>query len=240
MPNPFDQSGSNQPQTNQFEDKAPEQFLEELVGEGKKYATPAEAVRALAHADNHISKLEGENADFRTKLEKAATVDDILGKLKQQSTETVIDTGGVDQTQQAPKAEDVNVEELVKKLMSEQQSSQAAQANKQTVVDKMTAQFGSRAGEMWDQAEKNLGVDVEQLCASSPAAALKLLGVSGDVQSGASGDSFQSATPQPSGQRPPEGSERLVNFLLEKGEISRSDAYKMKLKFSTDPSKYKA
>ena len=240
MPNPFDQSGSEQPQTNQFEDKAPEEFLTELVGEGKKYATPAEMARALAHANNHISNIEGENANFRTKLEKASTVDDILGKLKQQSTETVTDTGGDDQSQQAPKTDDVNVEELVKKLMSEQQSSQTMQANKQTVVDKMAAQFGSKAGEMWDHAEKNLGVDLEQLCASSPSAALKLLGVSSEVQTGASADSFQSNTPPPSGQRPPEGSERLVNHMLAKGEITRADAYKMKLSFSTDPTKYKA
>lgn len=241
MPNPFDQSGSEQPQNLQFVDKAPEEFMSELVGEGKKYATPEEAVRALAHANHHISNLEGENANFRTQLDKASTVDDILGKLKQQSAESGSDTGADDQSNQPPKADDVNVEELVKKLFQDQQSNATAQSNKKLVVDKMAMQFGGKAGQVWDQAEKSLGVDLEQLCATSPAAALKLLGVSGEVQSGSTGDSFQSDVRPPAGEtRPPEGSKRLVDFMLEKGEISRTQAYNMKLKFSADPKQYNA
>lgn len=240
MPNPFDQSGSEQPQNNQFEDKTPEEFMSELVGEGKKYATPEEAVRALAHANHHIGNLEGENANFRTQLDKASTVDDILGKLKQQSAESGSDTGVDDQSNQPPKADDVNVEELVKKLFQDQQSNVTAQANKKLVVDKMATQFGGKAGQVWDDAEKKLGVDLEQLCATSPTAALKLLGVTGEVQQGDSGGSFQGTTPPPSETRPPEGSKRLVDHMLSKGEITRKQAYNMKLKFSADPKQYNA
>jgi hypothetical protein len=240
MPNPFDQSGSEQPQNNQFEDKTPEEFMSELVGEGKKYATPEEAVRALAHANHHISNLEGENANFRTKLDKASTVDDILGKLKQQGAESGSDTGVDDQSNQPPKADDVNVEELVKKLFQDQQSNATAQSNKKLVVDKMAMQFGGKAGQVWDGVEKNLGVDLEQLCATSPTAALKLLGVTGEAQQGDSGGSFQGKTPPPSEARPPEGSKRLVEHMLSKNEITRKQAYNMKLKFSADPEKYNA
>ena len=142
MGNPFDQSGSeNQPQ---FEDKAPEEFLEELVGEGKKYATPAEAIRALAHANHHISKLEGENATFRTQLEKAATVDDILSKLKQQPESNDIDTGEDDTSKQTP-SQDVDVDALVEQALQKHTQKQTASQNKQQVIDSLQATFGERS-----------------------------------------------------------------------------------------------
>ena len=63
---------------------APEQALEELVGEGKKYASAAELAKAMLHAQQHIDKLQGENGEFRSKLERASTIDEILGKDKKE------------------------------------------------------------------------------------------------------------------------------------------------------------
>lgn len=57
------------------------------VGEGKKYATEAEALKGLHHANEHISKLEQENADIRNKLmaeeaTKNAKLDAIIKKFE--------------------------------------------------------------------------------------------------------------------------------------------------------------
>ena len=239
MANPFDQSGNEPQEQQQFQDKTSQEFFEEMVGEGKKYATPEDAVRALAHANHHIGKLEGENATQREKLTKAQTVDDIMSKLQQPpaAEQTPEQSDPANNSDPAP---EVNVEELVKKMFTEQQQSQSAQTNKQQVVDAMKAQFGDKSVEVWDAVEAKLGVDLEQLSSNTPQAALQLLGVtkeSGSEQP----SSFNSTTRPPQGEvRPPEGSERLVNHLFAKGELTRQEAYKMKLKFSEDPAKYKS
>lgn len=240
MPNPFDQSGESQPQ--QFQDKTPEEFMSELVGEGKKYATPEEAVRALAHANHHIGQLEGENATFRTQLDKAATVEDIMSKLQSgQQQPPAAAPDNTDQSDPTNKSTEQpeDIRQLVSEMLKEQQSTQTAAQNKQQVIDAMTQQFGGKAGEVWDNVEKNLGVNLDTICAQSPSAAMKLLGVGGSTGQQDNGGSFQSTTtPPPAGERPPEGSKRLVEHLLSKGEITRQQAYRMKLDFSADPAKY--
>ena len=99
----------------------------------------------------------------------------------------------------------------------------------------------SARGQVWDEAEGNLGIDLEALASTSPAAALKLLGATGESQSGASGDSFASTKRPPAGEkRAPEGSKRLVEQMLANNEITRQQAYQLKLKYSADPDKYNA
>jgi len=142
---------------------------------------------------------------------------------------------------QESKGETVDVEALVQQKLSEYTSNQTAQANKQVVVDAMKQQFGDKAVTVWDEVESSLGVDLENLAKTTPQAALKLLGVTKASGTQDMGSFSSSATP-PKGdeQRPPEGSKRLADHLLAKGEITRKQAYNMKLEFSSDPTKYNA
>lgn len=242
MPNPFDQGGSQQPQS-QFEDKTPEEFMAELVGEDKKYKTAEEAVRALAHANHHISTLEGETHSLREQVSQAKTIDDVMARLAANQNPEGKDTGSDDQSQQPPKQDGEDVEATVKRLLEQQTSAQTANSNKQSVIDAMTKQFGTKAGEIWDGVEKELGVDLEQMSASSPSAVLKLLGVTGGQAPQQSGSSFNgdAAKPRDTEQRPPEGSKRLVDYMLSKGEITRKEAYETKLKLAMEnPEKFRA
>jgi len=241
MPNPFDQGGSQQPQ--QFEDKTPEEFMAELVGEDKKYKTPEEAVRALAHANHHISTLEGETSTLREQVSQSKTIEDVMAQLASKQQPSGDNTGGDDQSQQQPKQDDnVDVEATVKRLLEQQMSAQSANSNKQSVIDAMQKQFGTKAGEIWDKVEKELGVDLEAMASTTPTAALQLLGVTGKQAPSQSGASFNGdgQPPRDSEQRPPEGSKRLVDYMLSRNEITRKEAYEMKLKFTADPEKYRA
>ena len=241
MPNPFDQGGSQQPQ--EFEDKTPEEFMAELVGEDKKYKTVEEAVRALAHANHHISTLEGETHTLREQVSQSKTIEDVMARLASNQSPESKDTGSSDPEHKEPKQDGEDVEATVKRLLEQQQSAQSANSNKQSVIDAMTKQFGTKAGEIWDSVEKELGVDLEQMSASSPSAVLKLLGVTGSQAPEQSGSSFNgdAAKPRDTEQRPPEGSKRLVDYMLAKGEITRKEAYETKLKLAMeDPDKFKA
>lgn len=44
--------------------------LQELVGQGKKYATLDDAIKSVPHAQTHIAKLEQEAAQLREELQK--------------------------------------------------------------------------------------------------------------------------------------------------------------------------
>lgn len=241
MPNPFDQGGSQQPQ--EFQDKDGAEFLADFVGDDKKYKTVEEMARALAHANHHIGTLESETATLREKNSQSKTIEDVMARLAEGQQPKGDNTGSDDQSQQQPKQEGEDVEATVKRLLEQQQSTQSANSNKQSVIDAMTKQFGTKAGEIWDSVEKELGVDLEQMSASAPSAVLKLLGVTGEQAPSQSGSSFNgdAQKPRDTEERPPEGSKRLVDYLLGKGEITRKQAYELKLKLvMEDPDKFQA
>lgn len=240
MPNPFDQGGSQQPQ--EFQDKSGEEFLADFVGEDKKYKSVEEMARALAHANHHIGTLEGETEALRQQNSQAKTIEDVMAQLASKQQPPSDDTGSDDQSQEQPKQDGVDVEATVKRLLEQHTSAQSANSNKQSVIDAMQKQFGTKAGEIWDKVEADLGVDLEAMASSSPTAALQLLGVTGKQAPSQSGASFNGdgQPPRDSEQRPPEGSKRLVDYMLSRNEITRKEAYEMKLKFTADPEKYRA
>ena len=242
MPNPFDQNGVKP--TEEFQDKPAAEFLADLVGEGKKYANAEELARAFAHGQHHISTVESENAGYREKLTATTTVDDIMKQLKgSQEPPAPSDNTGADDPSTPPTPEPVDIEATVKKLLEQQTQATTANSNKSEVLAKMQAQFGSKAGEIWDKAASELNVDLEQLASTSPAAIYKLVGVDSEVQPQQQGVPLTGDVTPPQldqTQRPPEGSKRLVKYLQDKGELTRSQAYQLKLAYSADPTKYNA
>lgn len=245
MGNPFDQNDNHDEVVNPYEGKEAKEIMDELVGEGKKYASVEEAVKALAHSQHHITTLESETAKLREAQSQSKTIEDVMARLQEKQKPSDDDKGSDDKDPAAQKPTDgEDVEATVKRLLEQQMNAQSASQNKKQVIDAMTKQFGAKAGEVWDKVEKELGVDLDQMSASSPVATLKLLGVTGETTPSQTGASFNGDGKVPKdngGERPPEGSERLVNYLLERGEITRRDAYHMKLKFvMEDAKKFKA
>lgn len=239
MPNPFDQSGGGQTPA-EFVDKTGAEFLEEFVGEGKKYATVEDAVRGLAHAQHHISVLEHENTQYKSQVASAATVDDIIKRLGQQQQPAADQTPEQTPPSQSSGLTEESAKSLVEQMLQQHSQQQSAQQNMEQVVTALQAKFGDKAGEVWDKAEKQFSVDLDSLAKSSPAAVMRMLGLE-PTAPGASAPSMSSTVTQPTqGVRPPEGSKRLVDYLLEKGEIDKAQAYKMRLNFSSDPEKYRA
>lgn len=145
-----------------------EQAFEQLVGEGKKYATAAEAAKALLHSQVHIGTLESELAELRTTAGKAQTVEEIIAELKKTQ---------VPPQQQAPAqdpskatAETPDVSKLVEEALGKHLSAQKAENNKADVTQHFMNKFGTKAGEMFEALGKKLGMDLEEMSATNPAA----------------------------------------------------------------------
>lgn len=146
----------------------------ELVGEGKKYKTTEEALKALPHAQAHIQKLEDEAKQIREELAKRKAVEEVLAEFKA-STSKQSDEG----TPPA-KLEVAELEKLVEKVIENKQSVEVAKTNTTSVVKKMSEKFGEKAEQEYIKLAEENGMTIPQLnalAARSPNAVLKLAGI---------------------------------------------------------------
>lgn len=74
-----------------------------LIGEGKKYKTPDDGIKALYHSQAHIARLERENAEAKAALAERKNAEDLLALIEQKlKTTTVEPSPGVNNQQVAP------------------------------------------------------------------------------------------------------------------------------------------
>lgn len=143
-----------------------------FIGEGKKYANQEEADKAIGFKEEHITRIEQENAELRDKVQKSATLDDVLDSIQNQRTveDQSSQTDGNDH-------QNTDIDALVARALDEKlvqhDTQKKAEANSQLVVDTLTKQYGEKAGEMYDMKAQELGVNLDDLAATSPKAVLE-------------------------------------------------------------------
>lgn len=202
----------------------PEAALEELVGEGKKYTTVAELAKAHLHASAHIGKLEDENGQFRAKVEKAATIEEILAKLNPQGSQQPATPPMNNQPQGTP-AEQPDLSKLVEERFATLTKQQQEQANLKEFETALVQAFGTEAATKYHQAKAEWsGVDLDALAAANPKGALKLLGVAGQQQSRTTAPDL-SRTQYQIGGAVREGTDLYFYNLRKEGKMSREQYF---------------
>jgi hypothetical protein len=186
----FDQN-SQQPQ-----EIDPVAAFDGLVGEGKKYATPQELAKAYAHADTHLAVLEAENAKLREQASKGQTVAEILAELQKQQGQPTQKPNTQDQG--AGGATQPDVQKLVEEALKRELSARQSQDNQRVVESYFKEKFGTKAGDMFTALGKELGMDLESLSATNPAAVKALVEkMTGNTQQPGQSFSLQSGVRQP-------------------------------------------
>jgi hypothetical protein len=157
-------------------------LLQTIVGEdgSPKYKTVEDALQALPNSQNHISKIEAENAELREialtlkqKLDEASKVEDVLGQLKadnQQAERPSVQ--GLDEQQVAG---------LVEQTLAQRDAAAKQKANQKLVADELSSRFQANAEAEYVKKAAELGMTVAQLnqmTATAPKAALALFGQS--------------------------------------------------------------
>ena len=168
-------------------DKTPS-LLEDLVGEGKKYATPEELAKSRLEADKHIEQIQSENKRMReelAELEKKAnsskTIEDVLKALQTRDSSSTTDN----QTGE----NGVDIASTVKELFDKERGEQTAAQNRAEVNSKVLEYFKgdtAKAKEHMQRALKEAGLNGQtfaQLTNQSPAAALRILNINSSNQS---------------------------------------------------------
>ena len=155
--------------------------MQELVGEGKKFATVEELARGKLEADKFIEQLQNENkltreqmAELETKSVKEHTIADLI-KTVQKANEKATEEGG------QPISED-RLSKMVREIMdgeyeAQTKASNRARANK-AVLDKVGGDVEAARSYVAERAkELNMSVEsLEALSEDSPTAFLKLIG----------------------------------------------------------------
>lgn len=147
----------------------------ELVGEGKKYRTAEDALKAIPHAQKHITTLEEEAKQLREELAKRKTSEELLEEFRA----TGFPQPPVDKQGQA---QPVDVEAIVASVLAKREAATTAQKNISTVVSTFQQTFGdkAKAEEMYNKVAEESGLSVSalnSLAATSPEAVLRLAGI---------------------------------------------------------------
>lgn len=160
------------------QDTAPKTFeipteVQSLVGEGKKYQSPEDALKSVPHAQKHIETLESELAEAREELSKRRTTQELIDEIKSgvQPTATTMPVGELNQD---------SVMDLVNQTLSIRETQAKAKTNADQVAKAFTSQYGQEAEKTYNSIANDLGLSVAQLnelAAASPKVVLKAAGL---------------------------------------------------------------
>lgn len=143
-----------------------------------KYESVEAALDALKASQDHIARIERDNAELTTKANEATTLKETLERLKgntmneEKPNQVTPVNGGL--------SDEAAAVELVKKVLKGEQETNAAINNVKLVQDKLIAKYGKeKAQEVIVAKAKELGTDpqtLKQLSSTSPDLVLALFG----------------------------------------------------------------
>jgi hypothetical protein len=142
------------------------EFLQAITSiEGKpKYKTVADALIGAAKAQEHIQRIETENAELRGVAKKVETMEQLLQRLEQGK--------GSDQTLM-PKVEDQ--EQMVLSVLEKRDHALRERQNREQVLESLKGKFGDKVQEVLQAKANDIGLSVAELgslAARSPKAVL--------------------------------------------------------------------
>lgn len=152
--------------------------LEQLVGDGKKFATVEDLARGKAEADQFIETLKGELATLRTKAEQGMSLEQFYEKVRQGTTVGNDGQPIVDPKDSTASPEDI--EKIVRDALSKTERERTTKTNGDTVIAKLNEAWGANASIELRKAADALGMSVEDLREvglRSPAALFRMIGI---------------------------------------------------------------
>lgn len=204
-------------------------YLEELVGDGKKFKSVEDLARGKAEADAFIQSLLREKQELREDLNKAKTVEDLLASLKGERDTTMTNhsnnspnhgnasSGAIGGTG-TDSLDLESIKQMVKQDLAKEQDAQRRRNNYENVVSTLTQAHGSQAGAYLANKAKELGVTTEylrDLAEDKPQVLYSLLGSQQAASAPARRDVFTPPANQvntPLGTSKPTGEHKTLSY----------------------------
>jgi hypothetical protein len=149
--------------------------LEQLVGEGKKFADVEALAAGKLKADDFIKQLETETEGLRKDIGEGVNASKLLEEIRSLKKEPI---APVENT--TPPVSQEGLADLVSKAISDKEVLNTKQANVSAVDAMMLEKFGDKAKEVFVQKANALGLSVDYLkgiAADSPQAFFNMLSV---------------------------------------------------------------
>jgi len=173
-------------QTTTEEDNAQtnETYLNQLVGEGKKFKDLEALAKGKLEADRHIGEITKTLDELRAELSKQDYAKSLLEQMSKGSETRQDDpppnTSSSSNTENTTQSAS-DIESLVEKVITEKEKNRTVTQNLSVVSEEMEKQFGDKAGSILKSKSQELNISVDRLkeiAAESPTAFFQMIGVS--------------------------------------------------------------
>ena len=165
-----------------------EKFLENLVGEGKKFTDAESLAKGKYEADVHVSNLERQIVELREDIDQGAKLTELMELVREQnkpapkdpdkSPVVPSDTSSGQMTEEELKA-------LIATHVSERDKQSLEARNLAEAETALTKKFGEGAGRVLNDRAATLGMTVDELrvvAGKNPKAFSRLIGMDSDNQ----------------------------------------------------------
>lgn len=158
-------------------------YLEELVGEGKKFRSVEDLAKGKAQSDRFIAQLQAEQEALRKELNTRLTMEQALDQLRQGSSANNEESPGGNQPSGSSdnpvslKPEDV--ERIIDQRVTQRETERIQQENLRTVKEALQASLGPEFPNKLKEIGDTLGMTADEMTAlakSKPKAFLALIG----------------------------------------------------------------
>jgi len=223
---------NNNPQADPPQIDPNKDYFEELVGEGKKFKSPAELARGKAESDLYIEHMKGRMDELRQDYTKLHNEYNAGPKLKETLDQYMQELKQSQGNQLPPVLEDksavldeTKLADMIKQHIAANKQVDSEESNARTVESKLQETYGPNYKQLVSQQINQLGISVEffnDLARKHPSVLYRTLGIEGQRQ----GESFQAPPTSTRGNDP---------FA---GPTKRTNAFYQKMR-QTDPVKYR-
>ena len=179
-------------------------YLEELVGEGKKFKSPEELARGKYEADQFIKSLLREKDELREELLKSKTVEDLLSKLEAKGNNVNGMTTDNNQLQEnrANESQSIDLASIkadIKRELEAEREAASQEARLKEIQTKLIEQHGSvdAARSFINNKARELNISTEQLLSiakTSPKVFFNAVGLSEGTAAKRTNDFFGTPT----------------------------------------------
>lgn len=159
-----------------------ENFLEHLVGDGKKFADPEALAKGKYEADKFVEDLKRRNAELQEDIDKSAKIDEMMELIRTQNK--TVKEPEVKPVDPSDTSSDHMTPEELKALIAshvDERETQATAAKNLAEADKaLVSKFGDAAGSVLTTKAAELGMSVDQMkevASNNPKAFFRLVGM---------------------------------------------------------------
>jgi len=160
-------------------------YLEELVGENKKFKTPEDLAKSVLFKEQHISQLERENMGMREDLTKRQGMEELYDKIASAINNPRDDTTDGNHTQEFTKENPqspslADLDRLVEQKLTQKQNAVQRERNSTEVVSTMQKEWGTNWRTRIREQAANMNLTdeyVNAMAADNPKAFYQLMGV---------------------------------------------------------------